>query len=498
MIPTAPLRLPSTRLFLALGLLAALAMPALAQDSHYEHNQYGSTSALKAGAATGGARDSSATWYNPAGLGFIDNPSIAVSASAYRLGAINLGDFAGTGENVTSTPLSTVPLIASGLAMDDKAAPGHRFGFCLINRTVFTVSASERLRADKDVMDRGTAETAGDEDYVGSISVSESITEIWAGGSWAYRANEHVSFGVTLFAALRQQSSSFGAYARAVNPNTDGEVGTADLAEAYDYLNVRLLARIGIAFDFGPLKFGVAWTTPSVSVFGTGGLLFQFTFNNVDFDLDNTGDALVLEDNQRGLSTRFQSNMVLAFGIQYTIDEKVLLALDVKWYAAAGRFNIMDLASNNLEVGAGGGPAVLTTSDFTPTYKYSSVANVSFASVFIFDRSVSMVLGFNTDLSYAAETEGSGVDLYVTDYDLFHFTTGLIISEFGSKEDNLDKLVRQVSVGVVLSFGSGTAGQDTDFSNANEGNFLLGLDTEKTVDVGYFALTVILGYTQHF
>ncbi|MGE0431205.1 MAG: hypothetical protein AB7S36_03010 [Planctomycetota bacterium] len=492
------MRLPLAQATLLACLLAFHISTAHAQDSHYETNQYGSTSALRAGAVTGGVRDTSATWYNPAGLGFIENPSISVTASAYRLGISNIGDIAGTGTKLQSTPISTVPLIVSGLFMNDKAVPGHRFAFCLINRTISTIATSDRVRTNKDVLDRSVAETAGLEDYVGSFTLSTGVTEIWAGGAWGYHINDNVSIGAAFYVPMRQQSATFSAYARAVNPNANGVVATSDFTQSHDYLNLRLLGRLGLAFDLGPLKFGLAFTTPSASIFGKGGVLFQFTINDVDLDADNTGDSLVLEDEQRNLDAQFQSNMGLAFGIEYTIDEMVTFAFDVEWNAAAGRFNIMNPVARNLELGAGGGPAVLTTADFTPTYRYTSIVNVAFATTLRLDKGASVVLGFNTDFSYAPADSGTGTDLIFTDYDLFHFSGGLILSEYGIEEKNLGLLVREVSIGVVLSFGSGQAEQIVDFSSANESNFLMGLDTSKLIDVSYFSFSLILGYTQHF
>ena len=62
--------------------------PVLAQEVNYNTYQYGTRSALMGGAAVGGVRDSSAVYYNPGSLGFIQESSLSVSANAYRFGTI--------------------------------------------------------------------------------------------------------------------------------------------------------------------------------------------------------------------------------------------------------------------------------------------------------------------------------------------------------------------------------------------------------------------------
>ena len=54
----------------------------LAQEMNYNTFQVGSRSALMGGAVVG-VRDTSATFYNPGALGFVENPSISVSANAF-------------------------------------------------------------------------------------------------------------------------------------------------------------------------------------------------------------------------------------------------------------------------------------------------------------------------------------------------------------------------------------------------------------------------------
>ncbi|MGE0431174.1 MAG: hypothetical protein AB7K09_06305 [Planctomycetota bacterium] len=477
-------------------MLIAFASPLAAQDSHYETNQYGADAALRGGTATAGVRDTSAVWYNPAALGFLDNPSISVNANAYRIGESNLGDFAGTGEDIKSTPLTTVPLLVSGLLMEERLLPGHRFAFAIINRTVSQISINSRLREIRDVLDRGNFTTAGNEDYAATLTADSDITEIWGAIAWGYKIIPELSVGTSLFGALRQHSLGFTAVARAVNPNIGGAVATADLTEKFQYLNLRLLMRIGIAVDLGNVKLGLSFTTPSGSLFGEGGVLLQASINNVDVNGDTFGDAGVMEDSQQSLAATFESNMALALGAQVQLNHLITLAFEVEWNAAAGRFSIMTPEARNLIVGSGF--VFLTTDDFTPTYRYTTTFNFGFSMAFRFSTAVSLLFGFNTDLSYAPDDTSYGVDLIVTDYDMFSITSGVVISEYGDKDYNKNRLIREVSAGISFTFGRGGGTQLVNFGAATEANYLIGLGATGPTSVGYFAFSLVLGFTQHF
>ena len=54
------------------------------QDAHYWSQQYGTKSTLLGGAVIGSVDDLSATYYNPAALALVDDPSVLLSAQAFQ------------------------------------------------------------------------------------------------------------------------------------------------------------------------------------------------------------------------------------------------------------------------------------------------------------------------------------------------------------------------------------------------------------------------------
>jgi hypothetical protein len=58
---------------------------ALAQDSHYWYDQYGTRANLLGGCTVGSVRDLSATYYNPGSLAMNDEPALLLTSDAIEL-----------------------------------------------------------------------------------------------------------------------------------------------------------------------------------------------------------------------------------------------------------------------------------------------------------------------------------------------------------------------------------------------------------------------------
>jgi hypothetical protein len=148
--------------------------PAVAQEMNYTPFQLGARSALMGGAAVGGARDSSATFYNPGALGFVTEPSLSVSANAFRYGRLKIYRALGDEEDVTTNLFDVVPLLVSGSA---KLEWGHDWsiGYAILTRQQYNAS----LRGVVDNQRDASGFITGIEDFSGQFDDSRQVNEVW-------------------------------------------------------------------------------------------------------------------------------------------------------------------------------------------------------------------------------------------------------------------------------------------------------------------------------
>jgi len=250
-------------------LIPVFSMPVFSQEHHYWSNQFGSRSALMSGAVVGGVRDTSAGFYNPGALGFIDQATFSASGNGYQVESVDISRGAGTGQDIDSFNTNIVPLLISGTVM----WRGHAFGYSLITKNQSDVKMSGRVDKELDVLQSnslaGSNVFDGSEDYRAQFTYNSDVSETWGGLSWAYQVRDNISVGVSGFLALRDQSFNVTQFARATNTNSFF-LASEDAFLNADFYNVRGLLKFGVAADFGALKLGATMTTPSLSLVGKG------------------------------------------------------------------------------------------------------------------------------------------------------------------------------------------------------------------------------------
>src|SRR4030095_7082527 len=125
-----------------------------AQEMNYNTFQVGSRSALMGGAVVGGVRDTSAAFYNPGALAFVENASVSVSANAFRFGNVTIDDALGPGENTTASLLEPIPLLVSGL-LPWQSAPQWAFGYALVARQQYSATFTNAVDTPRETINVG-------------------------------------------------------------------------------------------------------------------------------------------------------------------------------------------------------------------------------------------------------------------------------------------------------------------------------------------------------
>jgi hypothetical protein len=464
----------------------------VAQDHHYWTQQFGSRSALMGGAVVGGVRDTSAGFYNPGALGFVKEPTLSVSANAYQLERLSIGNGFGTGEELSSDQIGVIPLLASGTLILERF-PEHTFGYTLLTKTQSSFSASGRVDKTLNIGDfthqDGTVSFPGDENYIGQLIVENETTEFWGGLTWAYQIRPNISVGTTVFLAFRNQSQNESIRVRAVN---DDVMSTSDIINYIDFWHIRSLLKLGVAAEFEPFKLGLTVTTPSINIFGQGTVAAEESFNNFYDPTTDQLTGILASDRQENLDTTYQSPFSIALGAEIQLTKATNLGLAVEWFAQQGEYDVFtpgshtflrDVVSPVIDLTSGqttlDGQSLIQVKDAA-----DEVFNVGVAVEHVFNERVRGYFSFRTDQE--SNPEIATRSLGIANWDIYHLTIGTITRRKRS----------ELAVGLTYSFGEQEQFQQfANFSNLNQGQ-LVGDNQETTAKFRAFSLLV--GYTYFF
>lgn len=465
-----------------------------AQDHHYWTHQFGSRSILMGGAVVGGVRDTSAGFYNPGALGFVDNDSLSVSANGYQLQNMSVPDGAGDGVSLDSSQINNIPLLLSGTHSFEKL-PKDVFGYTLMARNHSSMKASARRETYADIIPAfEDGQFAGEEDYVGQYYLDASLTEMWGGLSWARKLNEKIAIGTTLFLAMRNQNQT---QSTNVSATKFFDTARSTLYENIDFWNIRGLLKFGMSADFDALKLGLVMTTPSVSLYGKGTIAGEVSSNNVWTFTDETGRKfstdLVGTDRQEDLDATYKTPFSAAAGIEYTFMKKTTVGFTVEWFAEQSSYDVITPNSNPFVRGI---PVLEDdpelNSDVMLKLEDSAeeVINFALGIEHIFTDKIKGYVSFHTDYKTTEDTDIDSIRLGISDWDIYHVTLGAAYWGEGS----------ETSVGITYSFGEGDKfNRPANLSGEmiREGDLIIMGEPNKT-SVDYNAWSFILGYTHYF
>jgi hypothetical protein len=304
------------------------------QDTQYWNIQYGTRSTLLGGAVIGSVSDLSATYYNPGALGLSKISGLILSTGVYQGNSLKLE---GTGiekRQISSFGFDVAPSLVAGRFPADSGA-ADRLSYSLLTRQRANLKLQWRFVGTKEDIPG----VAGSGAISQEASILQDMSEMWAGLSWSRPLGKVVGLGVTTYFALRSQEKGMNLSAYAL---TDSSGVTGLKYETnYDFYNVRVLWKAGLALDLTPLSLGLTLTTPSVNLFGSGATYINMQSNGVDTNGDGVPDPFFVAAYQEELSALYQSSWALGIGASYQL-EKFRFDVSAEWYAAVPGFNVLE------------------------------------------------------------------------------------------------------------------------------------------------------------
>jgi hypothetical protein len=464
-----------------------------AQEMNYNTLQVGSRSALMGGAVVAGVRDTSATFYNPGALGFVENPSISVSANAFRLSKLSIEHAVGTSQDATTTQVEAIPLILSGM-LRFHAAPQWAFGYAIVTRQQVAENFSRALDTQRETITfPGGAVFPGPADVLAQVNVSSQVNELWAMGAAAWRINETLALGLAPIVAWHREThlDRFSLHPIPLvaqgGPLLIGENTTTDI----DFYQFSVLARIGVAWEpSATVKLGATVTTPNLKIVGRGDARAEVTFNSPTPNSDRFGSA-----SQDGVATHYRTPLSVAVGAEIKPWSPVAVGIAVAYSTALGRQALLEIQRGHPFFQ---GPGVIPGDAepfLTPLDVRRAVVNVSFGTEYLVNDTYAAYLGFWTDFSPLDRQQtrdilsnARGLVLPTTDVDLYHIVFGAARTTTRSK----------IAAGVVLSHGTGTSQSGLEITATGD---ILGLTPGSSLierHVSFSSLSFVLGYTYFF
>ena len=395
-----------------------------AQDDHYWSQQYGAESTLLGGAMVGGAEDNSAIYYNPGSLAFIDNPSLSVDANVYRMDKILITDGAGNGTNLNSAQLSIYPEIISGMLNIFKAKK-IRLSYTLLTRNHNNILMNARYTGkSSEIPVQGATSFVGSYDYVNQLE------ELWFGIGAGYKISDKLGLGTTIFVSYRGQSYQVNDNIKAIDViNTSYVFNTLVDDESVKYTAIGILAKAGLSYDAGRMKYGITITSPSVRIYGSGSIQRDKSDITVSEIPENMTGNLLITDSKRDVRAYYKHPLSVAAGINYQT-AKARLAISAEYFFRINNYHLMKPESDPFIYP----PSYLDSAEIKPVIdnflhvQNAAVPVFNFAIGFshILYKNFSLLLGASTDFSsHSTASEDNEMLNGFGNWDIYHFSSGV-------------------------------------------------------------------------
>jgi hypothetical protein len=454
---------------LALWAIGLWAGSVVAQDAHYWDNQYGTRAELLGGLVVGSSSDLSATYYNPGWIALQDAPSLLLTTRAAEVYSIKLKNGQGRGNDPKSTVVTPSPGYLAG-----RFSPGQDWGwkwaYTYLQKVKFEFNASG-LRIDQDP----APGPDGNFWFSGEIFRDSRVSETWYGVTLARKLTDRVAVGFSPYVAQRNHRSRKHAMAQALGQ--DAAFGSAFLVDEYKYWHVRMLLKMGLAAQGDRWSAGLAVTTPSLGITGSGAVYRNASLSG-DYDPNNPGlDPPYLQANtQEDLATTWKSPLSVAGGGSLRLG-LTRVHLTAEWFNSIGPYRVLDTAPYAIQSAPG------QQAEYTLEYAARNVVNYGFGVDHAFSDKFSLFTSYRADYSTTPDDLDNNLSLAV--WNLNHATAGA----------SFQFLSMEFTAGVQFSWGDGLSGQFLNYNADENGDIIARVgDAEVT----YNRLKALLGFNLPF
>jgi len=447
------------RIVAVAGMALLVAMPAVAQDTHYWYDQFGNRALLLSGAVVGEPADLSAVYYNPGGLGLNARTELLLAGLVLGVSGASLDGAVPGGDALTHTQFDVAPsLIAGEIRMGQSK---HRFAYSILKRYGSTFLASSQVDLPGEPLGVPLVELLAN-----SMRIDTDLSEYWGGGTWSYPVTPDLGVGVTTFIAVRNQRRYASNSVQLLTTGNRAVVG--NVATDYDYQHWRMLWKIGAQGRFADWNVGLTLTTPSIGLHGSGDVRNNLTLVGQAQDAAGNYFTVVANNAQLGVATDYRSPLSIALGASRTFGANTV-HLTGEWFASTDAYTVID--GQPFEGQTGQGPF-----DTAVVEQLDSVVNVAVGVERRFSEDLLAYFGFHTDFNAASDSPAA--NLSDTKWNFYHFSGGATLGALG----------RTFTLGGELALASDTIEIDPKDPFAPIG-------VPASVPASSYKLTILLGFS---
>ncbi len=441
-----------------LALLVALTSTFVyTQDYHQWSEHFGARASLLGGAATAGLGDNATTYYNPAAMAFVEDPSLSISVNAYRVRMLRIENAFGKGLDMNETEFSTMPNLIAGI-LEFKKAKKLWLGYSVITRRAFNQKFDFLYEIDSEVL----PQFDGEERLVYSYNLQHQLMEYWAGISLSYQLTDGFAIGLSHHGIYRDVKFGHTQGVSILPQDYSGsEVYQYSNVQSFNYYNVKGLFKPSIALDVGNFKFGLAFTTPTFNMFGRAKAYREISYINFASISNEIDIDVKLVDRIDGIKVRHKENGALAFGVSWKLGKRGWLHFTNETFFGGKRYYIFDadekpsiypdaFSDEVLEDEILGGQNFLSL-----TEKTHARTNIGIGLETVLTKRWEMYLGARTDFLYneIPETQTNVMRIESSKWNLVHFSLGLV---------HITKKNKRFTVGVEYGSAPGNVVNDPD------------------------------------
>lgn len=443
------LRGKSWRVLVVIAVLAIVAPPtSMGQDAHYWTDQLGNRAQLLGGAVIGSDQDMSAVFYNPGRIARGVSPELIISGNIFELEQLTVKEDTPPNRETDQLKFRGLPSLLAG-EIYGKWLGQNRLSYSFFSRFRQGFRTTERF---------GDTFAPGDFDFEffeDESQIDTSMSEKWAGLTWARPIGTRQGIGVSMWVAVRNDRTRISNVRQAIFES--GDLGIAYENQDLSYHAWRLVWKAGYSTELAGWRLGATLTTPTVRLFGEG----RLGLDNSIVITDQPENSEINSNFQDGLSANYKLPLSVGFGASRDFNNWSL-SFSAEWFDSVGAYKVMDPEPFALQ---STGEVVDPDID----QKLDSVTNFAFGYEKRFKNGNAAYASFRSDFS-AAPGRGES-DLTVGDWDLWHLGGGM---SFGVGKSDM-------TVGLVYAFG-------------DSGPAPLLADPEQELKLEFRRLTLLIGF----